>query len=249
MLDWSEFRNPKIWRSGVHEMFLMALYVLVSCGVTVWAVQVGGPVVSLDVGLGVFVILALFIMGSASVSGAHFNPLITWTAVWTRLCSVPRAIIYLFMHCVGAILGGALLRAACGEVVTEATKLGSWGFKPDAVTVGQAFFLEFLFSWSYVWITWGTGIDPKQQKVFGPVVGPICVALALGVNIYVSGGITDGFGGVGANPAKFLGVAVASGNYQEHWIPWIAPLCASIVQGVMYWVAPPHHEAEKPKTC
>ncbi|ORY03810.1 hypothetical protein K493DRAFT_297308 [Basidiobolus meristosporus CBS 931.73] len=114
MFDWSEFRNPKNWRSGDHELYLMALYVLVSCGVTAWAVQ--------------------------------------------------------------------------------------------------------------------------QQKVFDPVVGPPCVALALGVNVFVSGGITDGFCGVGANPAKFLGVVVASGIYQEYRIP-----CPrSHVPG---------HEAESSKKC
>ncbi|KAK9685722.1 hypothetical protein K7432_015403 [Basidiobolus ranarum] len=247
MFDWSEFRNPKIWRSGIHELFLMAIYVLVSCGVTVWAIRVGGPVVSLDVGLGVFVVLTMFIMSSASVSGAHFNPIITWTAVGTRLCSVPRAIIYLFAHVIGAMLGGAMLRVCCGHVVTEATKLGGWGFNPELVTTGQAFCLEFFFSWSYVWITWGCGIDPKQQKVFGPVVGPICVGLALGGNIYVSGGLNDGYGGVGANPAKFFGIAVATNNFQAHWIPWMAPLLAAICQSIIYWVAPPHHEAEKPK--
>ncbi|ORX89975.1 aquaporin-like protein [Basidiobolus meristosporus CBS 931.73] len=247
MFDWSEFRSISVWRSGVAELFLMALYVMVSGGVTVWATQVGGPVVSLDVGLGVFVTLTLFIMATAAISGAHFNPMITWTAVFTKLCSIPRAVIYLFMHIIGALLGGAFLRVCCGPTVTASTKLGSWGFDPSVVTVGQAFCLEFLFSWSYIWITWGTAIDPKQQKVFGPVIGPVCVGLALGLNIFVSGGLTPGFGGAGANPAKFLGLAVAANNYQQHWIPWIAPLLACIVQGAIYWVAPPHHEAEKSK--
>ncbi|KAK9759858.1 hypothetical protein K7432_016680, partial [Basidiobolus ranarum] len=121
MFDWSEFYNPSIWRSGIAELFLMALYVMVSGGVTVWAVQVGGPVVSLTVALGVFVTLTLFIMATAAISGAHFNPMITWTAVFTNLCSVPRGIIYLVMHVVGAILGGAFLRACCGHDVTVST--------------------------------------------------------------------------------------------------------------------------------
>ncbi|ORX95302.1 hypothetical protein K493DRAFT_315074 [Basidiobolus meristosporus CBS 931.73] len=247
MFDWSVFLDLTVWRSGIYVCFLMMFYVLMSCGVTVWAIRIGGPVVSLNVGLGTFGTQTLLALSATATPGSQLNTMATWLTVGTRLCSVPRGIIYVFMQCVGAILGGAALRATCGHMVTEATKLGSWGYNEEVVTMGQAFCLEFFYSWAYAWLTLGVGLDPKQRKVFGNVLPGTGVAIALGLNIFVSGGLTTGFIGVGGNPGKYLGVAVASGNYQQHWIPWFAPLCASIVQCCLYWIASPYHEYVSPE--
>ncbi|KAK9760069.1 hypothetical protein K7432_016288 [Basidiobolus ranarum] len=245
MFDWSELRNPMVWRSGICECVLMMWYVLMSCGVIVWSIRIGGPVVSLNIGLGTFAVQSILAIAATATPGIQMNTMATWTTVGARLCSVPLGIVHTVMQCIGAIIAGAVLRVSCGHMVAEATKLGSWGYDEEVVTMGQAFCLEFFYSWSYAWLTLLIGLDPKQRKVYGPAIPACCVALSLGLNIFVSGGLNTGYIGVGANPGKYLGVAVASGNYQQFWIPWFAPMCASIVQSSLYWKISPFHEMAK----
>jgi len=69
-------------------------------------------------GLSILFTLPLFIHAAGPASGGHINSLITLATFTAKLAALPRAIVYIFMQCLGAVAGGFLLRAGLGEADT-----------------------------------------------------------------------------------------------------------------------------------
>ena len=42
------------------------------------------------------------------------------------------------------------------------------------------------------------------------------------------------------NPARCMGLMVAKGEMQYHYVHWLGPLAASMVNGMLYHLAPPY---------
>lgn len=53
--------------------------------------------------------------------------------------------------------------------------------------MGQAFAIELMFSLTYIFFVFNTGLDPKQKHLLGTVTGTVLVGLALAVCNLVSG--------------------------------------------------------------
>jgi hypothetical protein len=68
---------------------------------------------------------------------------------------------------------------------------------------------DMLFSYLAV----GLGIDPRQQTLFGPYLGPALVGLAFGMWASATTNIAPGFTGANGNPARALAVAIAGDNW------------------------------------
>lgn len=63
----------------------------------------------------------------------------------------------------------------------------------------------------------GVGLDPRQQLVFGPHVGPLLVGIAAGLVVASTTGVAPGYAGASINPARAFGLAVARGSFDcEH---------------------------------
>jgi glycerol uptake facilitator-like aquaporin len=72
-----------------------------------------GPLVPGLVGmLSAVLTLPLFVYSAGPVSGAHINPIITIATFFSRLCSLPRAILYISFQTFGGAVAGWLLRAS-----------------------------------------------------------------------------------------------------------------------------------------
>jgi glycerol uptake facilitator-like aquaporin len=92
----------------------------------------------------------------------------------------------------------------------------------------------------------GTGLDPRQQVLYGRQLGPLLVGLSLGLVSCSTTGIAPGYTGASMNPTRALALAIAGRNWHHHWIWWIGPALASILIGLMYRFAPPSY-AERVK--
>jgi len=42
------------------------------------------------------------------------------------------------------------------------------------------------------------------------------------------------------NPARCLGLMTAKGELQYHWVHWVAPFCAGMLNGFFYYFFPPY---------
>lgn len=100
--------------------------------------------------------------------------------------------------------------------------------------------LEYMFAQALIFTAFGVGLDPRQAKVFGPALSPVLVGLTLGLGTLASSLAKPGYTGISFNPARCLGLMVAKGEMQYHYIHWLAPLSAATLNGIFYHFAPPY---------
>lgn len=71
-------------------------------------------------------------------------------------------------------------------------------WNPDAdMSPLQALILESIACIVLLWIAFIAGLDPRQSKVFGRVLGPIVIGLTLGICIFITAIVRPGFTGAG----------------------------------------------------
>jgi MIP family channel proteins len=169
--------------------------------------------------------LALAVLASAlgAVSGAHFNPAVTF-AVWIigRITPI-RGVLYVLAQLVGAVAAGLALKLAFPDswqpsnIGTPA--LGA-GVTP-AVGIGVEAVLTVLLVLTVI----GTTVDSR-----GPKLGGLAVGLAVAADLLLGGPLT----GAAMNPARWFGPAVASGAYADWYVWWIGPLIGAAAAALLY---------------
>ena len=80
----------------------------------------------------------MLIVPSPSVSGAHFNPLITMATFTARLSVFPRTLLYVVFQSLGAVVAGFLIRASLGLKPEEIPHVSGCYVDTSLVTAGQA---------------------------------------------------------------------------------------------------------------
>lgn len=164
-----------------------------------------------------FFYISMFIFCFGGVTGAHLNPTSTIATLFARLCSLPRAILYVAFQTGGAALGGLLARVAHGSRHFKTG--GCWMFT-DLVPTGDAFVIEFMTCLIMLFFAFGTGLDPRQRETIGPTLGPFMVGVSVASLSFGTGFVRYGYGGAGLNPARCFGSYVGSRFPDFHWIHW-----------------------------
>ncbi|KAF2158423.1 hypothetical protein M409DRAFT_71658 [Zasmidium cellare ATCC 36951] len=195
-----------------------------------------------------FLGLGIFTFCLGPVTGAHMNPTITMTTFFVGLTTLPRAILYIISQVVGAVIAGYWLRLGLGDewYFPKATQgvIPGCTVDPNVVSPGQLFALELVFCQLLIFLAIGVGLDPRQGKVYGPAFGPVLVGITLGFGALTSSLVKPGYTGMSANPARCLGLMAAKNEFQYHYVHWLGPLTASILNGVIYVLVPPWEREE-----
>lgn len=181
------------------------------------------------------ILISLAVYGFGSVSGAHFNPLITIGTFFARLTTFPRMVIYVGAQTVGAALAGLMLRAS--QQSRDWKVGGCFMFEP--ATVGGAFAVEIMGSLLALFLAFGVGLDPRQREVYGPALAPALVGLVIGSLALSFSFALEGYGGASINPGRCFGAFIGSRFPTWHWIHWVAIVVASAVHGFLYSVLRP----------
>lgn len=192
-----------------------------------------GPLIG---GITNVILLTLFIYALGPVSGGHLNPLITMSTFAARLTSFPRMVLYVAFQTAGGVIAGLLMRSTYGS---RDFLVGGCTIDPSLVPSGDIFVLEFMSDFVLLFLAFGVGLDPRQRETYGPALGPILVGFTLGVLSFGTSIVRDGYGGASMNPARCMGAFVGSKFPSYAWILWVAPICASILHGAIYWALPP----------
>src|SRR5438046_1635716 len=118
-------------------------------------------------------------------------------------------------------------------------------------------------------IAFGVGLDPRQAQAFGPRIGPLLVACALGLTSFATSGLIEGYTGAGMNPSSCFAFSIARVSFKGmlygsiwegsiwegsilegsiclngflgHWVWWVGPLAGGTLQCLIYSIAPPYH--------
>lgn len=217
-------RNP--WNAVVAEgagTFLFFFVGIGSIAVGDWTAAAGGePATLLTVALAHGLVLAVLVSALGSVSGAHFNPAVTF-GVWVA-GQIPgrRALSYVLAQLIGGIAAAWSLRAILPPAVSPGLGTPQLG---AGIGPGAGIAVETVLTIVLLLAVFGTAIDPR-----GPKVGGLAIGLAVGADILMGGPLT----GAAMNPARWLGPAVTTGIWNDGYVWVVGPLLGAAIAALAY---------------
>ncbi|XP_058497996.1 aquaporin-4 isoform X1 [Solea solea] len=213
------------WRAVSGEYLATLIFVLLSLGSTVnWAAGEKEPpradlvLISLCFGLSIATMVQCF----GHISGGHINPAVTAAMVVTRKLSLAKAFFYVVAQCLGAITGAGIL-----YLVTPAALRGSLGVTTVNIPVGYGLLVELLITFELVFTVFAT-CDPKRTDLGGSA------ALAIGFAVTIGHLFAIPYTGASMNPARSLGPAIVTLNFENHWVYWVGPILGGILAAGLY---------------
>jgi MIP family channel proteins len=202
-------------------------FALIFIGAGAGALGIGGLVgVALAHG---FVIVG-FAYAYGHISGTHINPAVT-LGVWAAgKIDTARAFSYIVFQIVGGIVGALALRWVLGGAETGlgATHLAQGlqaGNATITITPAIGLLLEAILTFFLVNAVMNAGISGKAT-----IPGGLAIGLTLAFCILMGGPLT----GASLNPARSIGPALATGNFNDLWVYLVGPALGGIVAGLLY---------------
>lgn len=217
-------RNP--WNAVVAEGAGTFLFFFVGMGAVAmgdWSAAAGGEAASLlTVALAHGLVLAVLVSALGVVSGAHFNPAVTF-AVWIA-GQIPgrRALAYVLAQLIGGIIAAVTLRAIFPAAVSPGLGTPQLG---AGIGAGAGIAIEAILTVVLLVAVFGTAIDPRAPKVGGLAIG-----LAVAADILMGGPLT----GAAMNPARWLAPAVTTGIWNDGHVWVVGPLLGAAVAAAAY---------------
>jgi aquaporin NIP len=192
------------------------------------AVLNAGSLPGVAITLGTTVMVLIYAFGR--VSGAHFNPAVTFGMVLAGRMKPAEGAGYWAAQCVGGVLGALLLKA----IFPAATGLGE---TMPAGSEMQSLIMEIVLTFFLVLVVLRVADGPKEIGLLaGIAVGSILAADVL------MGGNTSG---ASMNPARSLGPALVLMKFEHFWIYIVGPLAGAGVAVVLDKVM----DGNKPQTA
>jgi MIP family channel proteins len=186
-----------------------------------------------SIGLAHGLTIAVMISAFGAVSGAHFNPAVTFGFVVSRRMDVRTGAAYWLSQLAGGLAAGLLLTALFNKGVVA-------GGTPDlakAVSTPAAIVLEAVATFFLVTVIFGSAV---REDSAGKSIFPLAIGLTVALDIMAIGPLT----GAAMNPARVFGPALASGHWAHHLVFWVGPLAGGALGALVYdWVVAARAEA------
>ena len=153
-------------------------------------------------------------------SGAHFNPAVTMAFWLFRKIDSRTALIYILGQITGAVIGTLplLLWGQWGKSISFGATIPGAGYSMNTALLGEIITTFTMISLLIVFIGF------RQIRAYTPALFPFLYAIMVPFESAISGTST--------NPARTLGPAVISGQWQGWWIYWIGPLIGALVASI-----------------
>jgi MIP family channel proteins len=173
--------------------------------------------VGVAISFGLVIMFGIYSVGH--ISGAHFNPAVTFAFALTRHFPWSRALAYWCAQVVGALVAAALLRGSLGNIAETGATLPSG-------SQGQSFLWELVMSGFLMFVILAVATDTRA-------VGE-AAAIAIGGTIGLDAMFGGPISGASMNPARSLGPALISGDLHALWLYILAPVLGTSLGGFAY---------------
>jgi len=172
--------------------------------------------------------LAIGVMVSAlgHISGAHFNPSITFGLLVTKRIKPALAGVYWVAQLAGAALAALLVRDLLPRGATEAVSLGVPALG-NGVDAASGFGLEAILTFFLAWVVIASAVDPRGT--FKSIAG-LAIGLTITIDILFGGPFT----GAAMNPARAFGPQLVGDHWANGWVWYAGPILGATVAAVMY---------------
>ena len=178
--------------------------------------------------------IAVMVAALGAVSGAHFNPAVTFGFVVSGKMTAAQGLRYCGSQLAGATAAGGLLAALFN---TGAVAAATPTLSPK-VGVGAGVVIEAVATFFLVLVVFGTAVDHRAPKS----IFPLAIGLTVALDIMAVGPLT----GAAMNPARVFGPGLASGHWVDQWVYWVGPLAGGALAALTHKLvlAEPVVEAE-----
>jgi MIP family channel proteins len=164
-------------------------------------------------------VIMVMIYAVGHISGAHFNPAVTFAFALTRHFPWTRTAVYWCAQLAGALLAAALLRGSLGDRAHLGATLPSG-------SEAQAFLWELVLTFFLMFVIMAVATD---SRAVGEAAA-IAIGGTVGLDALFGGPIT----GASMNPARSAGPAIVSGDLHALWLYLLAPPLGAALAGLTY---------------
>jgi aquaporin Z len=209
--------------------------VLGGCGAAVLATaypSLGIGYAGVSLAFGLTVLTGAYALGH--ISGAHFNPAVTF-GLWAGKRFPARDLIpYVIAQVLGAIAGAAVLFIIAREKAGfslgggfASNGYGDTAGSPGEYTPLAAFVAEVVMTFFFLIVIMGS-THGRAPKGFAPLAIGLCLTLIHLVTIPVTN--------TSVNPARSTGPALFAGGeaIPQLWLFWVAPILGAMLAGFFY---------------
>ncbi len=175
--------------------------------------------VGVAISFGLVIMIMIYAVGH--ISGAHFNPAVTFAFAVSRHFPPARVLAYWAAQLAGALGAALVLRGSLGDVAHVGATL-------PAGSNGQAFLWEAVLSFFLMFVIMAVATDARAVGE----AAAIAIGGTVGLDAMFGGPIT----GASMNPARSLGPAIAAGDFTSIWVYLAAPIAGATAAAVVYRV-------------
>jgi aquaporin Z len=215
------------WQQCFSEVVGTVLLVLVGLSLVIVMFGSGSPMARILPSEGLRRLITGFLFGTTGamialspvgkISGAHINPVVTMGFWLMRKLDLRITIGYILAQLTGAVLGSLPLLAwgAMGRSVAFGATLPGEGFTFQSALLGEIVTTFAMVSLLTIFLGF------RRIRPFTPALFPFLYALMVYAEAPLSGTST--------NPARSLGPAIVSGQWQGWWIYWVGPFVGALM--------------------
>ncbi|PWA66289.1 major intrinsic protein, Aquaporin-like protein [Artemisia annua] len=254
-LGLEDLSSMNVWRASIGELLGTAVLVFMIDTIVISSFETQTKIPNVLMSTLIAITITILLLAVHPISGGHMNPVISFSAALVGLISISRAFIYIIAQCVGGLLGALALQAVVTHDIAQNFSLGGCtltviapgpnGPVVTGIDTSQAFWLEiictFIFLFASIWLAY----DHRQAKALGIIVVFTIIGIVLGLLVFVSTTLTEkkGYAGAGMNPARCLGPAMIRGGHlwDGHWVFWIGPMIACMAFYIYTKIIPSNH--------
>jgi MIP family channel proteins len=173
--------------------------------------------VGVAITFGLVIMVMIYAVGH--ISGAHFNPAVSFAFALSRHFPWPRTIAYWVAQATGAVAAAAMLRSSLGNIAHV-------GATVPAGSQGQSFLWELVLTFFLMFVIMAVATDTRA-------VGE-AAAIAIGGTVGLDAMFGGPISGASMNPARSLGPALVSGDLHALWLYIAAPLVGAALGALAY---------------
>jgi MIP family channel proteins len=173
--------------------------------------------VGVAITFGLVIMAMIYAVGH--ISGAHFNPAVSFAFALSRRFPWPRAFAYWTAQLLGALAAAAILRGSLGNLAHTGATLPSG-------SQGQSFLWELVLTFFLMFVIMAVATDTRA-------VGE-AAAIAVGGTVGLDAMFGGPISGASMNPARSIGPGIVSGDLHGLWLYVVAPLAGAALGALVY---------------
>ena len=212
-------RTPALAQALLAEAIGTFALVFAGAGAIMVDEKTDGALGQVGIALTFGLVIMAMIYAVGHISGAHFNPAVSFAFALTRHFPWPRVAAYWTAQIFGALTAALVLRASLGDRANVGATLPSG-------SNAQAFLWETILTFFLMFVIMAVATDTRA-------VGE-AAAIAIGGTVALDALFGGPITGASMNPARSIGPAIAARELGDLWIYVTTPIAGASLGALAY---------------